>query len=101
VVEKVTAQSLTTQSATTQGCRKCGADLPARPRRGRPAAYCSEPCRRLAEYEIRRIDRRLELLVNVVSECHLGWNDHTLAEVAMYEAEAARLEGRLRDLLGP
>jgi sugar-specific transcriptional regulator TrmB len=26
---------------------------------GRPPSYCSAPCRRLAEYEIRRLDRRL------------------------------------------
>lgn len=63
--------------------------------------YCSQPCRRLAEVEIRRIRRRLDLLGDVISECHLGWNCHTLAEVAGYEAEVARLESRLRDLLGP
>lgn len=40
-------------------CLKCRAPLPVRSGTGRPAVYCGETCRRLAEYEIRRLDRRL------------------------------------------
>lgn len=42
-------------------CVQCGDPL--RPRRGgpgRPARYCSELCRRVGEYELRRLLRRLE-----------------------------------------
>lgn len=42
-------------------CPSCGAALP--PHEGgpgRPAVYCSEPCRRLAEFRIRALCRRIE-----------------------------------------
>ena len=40
-------------------CLKCSSPLEPRAGAGRPAIYCGEPCRRLAEYEIRRLDRRI------------------------------------------
>lgn len=40
-------------------CLKCSSPLEPRAGAGRPAIYCGEPCRRLAEYEIRRLDRRM------------------------------------------
>src|SRR3954447_2291050 len=41
-------------------CPRCRADLDQKDRPGRPRRYCGELCRRDAEYEIRRIQRRLE-----------------------------------------
>ena len=40
-------------------CAKCRTPLAPYAGSGRPSAYCGEACRRLAEYEIKRIDRRL------------------------------------------
>jgi hypothetical protein len=40
-------------------CAKCGAPLDPPSGPGRPAAYCSDLCKRLTEYEVRRLDRRL------------------------------------------
>lgn len=40
-------------------CTKCGAPLEAVPGPGRPSNYCGTTCRRLVEYEIRRLDRRI------------------------------------------
>lgn len=42
-------------------CRKCGAALK-RPKTGRPPVWCSTACRRAAEYEVKRVNRRLEVL---------------------------------------
>lgn len=42
-------------------CKKCGRNL-AKPRTGRPPRWCSTGCRRAAEYEITRLQRRLERL---------------------------------------
>ncbi|MCB1995336.1 MAG: hypothetical protein H6933_04805 [Burkholderiaceae bacterium] len=40
-------------------CIKCGTPLAEHTGPGRPPTYCSTVCRRLVEYEIRRLDRRL------------------------------------------
>lgn len=40
-------------------CSKCGAEFERDPGPGRPRSYCGDLCKRLVEYEIRRIDRRL------------------------------------------
>lgn len=40
-------------------CIKCGSLLAPKAGTGRPAIYCGEPCRRLVEYETRRLDRRI------------------------------------------
>jgi hypothetical protein len=37
----------------------------AEPSTGRPSAYCSVACRRVAEFEIRRLTRKLDDLENV------------------------------------
>jgi hypothetical protein len=42
-------------------CKKCGAPVQ-HPPTGRPKAYCSVSCRRLAEFEIRRLTRALDNL---------------------------------------
>jgi hypothetical protein len=45
----------------TKACLKCGAPIQG-PATGRPKAYCGQVCRRLAEFEIRRLTRQLETL---------------------------------------
>lgn len=40
-------------------CAKCGGTFERPSGPGRPPTYCGEACRRLTEFEIRRLDRRL------------------------------------------
>ena len=50
-------------------CIKCGLPIKTAATTGRPSDYCSTSCRRAAEYEIGRINRRLADLENdLVSE---------------------------------
>lgn len=42
-------------------CLKCGAVVD-QAQRGRPRSFCSTACRRLAEFELRRVARRIERL---------------------------------------
>ena len=41
-------------------CASCGAELEPHTGSGRPFVYCGEPCRRIAEYQIRALVRRLD-----------------------------------------
>ena len=41
-------------------CASCGADIEPRSGPGRPSVYCSDPCRRMAEFRIRGLVRRLD-----------------------------------------
>lgn len=43
----------------TNHCLKCRAPLAPHTGPGRPASYCGKACRRLAEFEARRLDRRI------------------------------------------
>lgn len=43
---------------TTTACVICGTPRP-RATTGRPPSYCSVACRRVAEFELRRLDRQL------------------------------------------
>jgi predicted nucleic acid-binding Zn ribbon protein len=40
-------------------CVRCSAPLPEAADTGRPARYCGDSCKRLVEYEVRRLDRRI------------------------------------------
>jgi len=40
-------------------CLRCGTALGDGPPTGRPPRYCGDLCKRLTEYEVRRLDRRL------------------------------------------
>lgn len=48
-----------TVAKPTLTCIRCAADLPEPAATGRPARYCGDTCKRLAEYEVRRLDRRI------------------------------------------
>jgi len=88
-------------------CRKYGAPLPEAAATGRPATYCSVACRRMAELEVKRINRRLEALEERLSERLLqgdtGLKDlagrNHREQMAALKAEIARQEERLRALL--
>jgi len=94
-------------------CPKCGADVPQKPGKGRPAVYCGVTCRKAAEYELRRLQRALE-----AAEDRLRANERRCAEIRLHGqssyggtlsrweeavtldlAEVAGLEARLRVLL--
>lgn len=86
-------------------CKTCGASLPAS-KGGRPADYCSTGCRKAAEYAIRRIDRRLEVLERALSNIRIGPDccySTTMKgkeeTIEAYEAEIALQTARLRELL--
>jgi len=42
-----------------RSCATCGAELPPKEGPGRPPTYCGEACRRLAEWRIRMLARRI------------------------------------------
>jgi hypothetical protein len=72
-------------------CSKCGSPIerPAGP--GRPAAYCSDVCKRLVEYELRRIDRRL-------AQYELEQRELKADGVDEWEEDEAKRQRRLRAL---
>src|SRR5262245_37500217 len=96
---------------TNPTCLKCGAilDRPSGP--GRPARYCSDACKRLVEFELRRLDRRLASYYDQLREERA---DRTPASEAFVDnlgrTRAQRIgdlrkwiaadERRLRDLVG-
>jgi hypothetical protein len=78
-------------------CPKCGTSIEHAPgTHGRPPLYCSETCRRLAEFEIRRINRHMETLEASLSNLRINGFDMFIAAT---EAEIARQEARLRALI--
>jgi hypothetical protein len=87
-------------------CLKCDRPL-TKPVTGRPPTYCSVGCRRSAEYEVRRISRRLEALEERASRLRhepdtsvRDWVGRTRLEALTdVEAEIADAEARLRALL--
>lgn len=98
-------------------CAKCSAPL-IQPATGRPRRYCSTPCRKLGEHEVRRLVRRLERTENDAAKAALEaelidvrpgyWpsdskREHRRAaerKAELLAIEVQRLEGRLRQLVG-
>ena len=83
-------------SEMNMSCPKCGGEVPSHEGRGRPSVYCSATCRRLAELEIRRLQRLLEGLERRRSSARLNGRRKDVEDVG---AEIARTEGRLRQLV--
>lgn len=81
-----------------RACAKCGRPVVSSGV-GRPRAYCSEGCRRAAEYELRRVERALEKVEAELTWCRINSNPRTDPQVPKYEAERVRLESRLSELL--
>ena len=83
-----------------ENCLKCKAPLEASNGKGRPKAYCSTACRRSAEMEIRRADKRLNALENDALNIRLGCGfDLSDGYAKEINAEIERLEARLKLLL--
>jgi hypothetical protein len=77
-------------------CLKCNAPLE-RAETGRPPTYCSPACRRAAEFELRRLQRRIERLERFALDLRLmGDLDGQGRKV---KRELGRAEERLRLLL--
>jgi hypothetical protein len=88
-------------------CPKCNTPLPSYQGRGRPPSYCSVGCRRAAEFELRRINNRLERLEDELDSAkHDRWRLHDCLgrsqdeRVRDIEKAIADAELRLRALLG-
>ena len=87
-------------------CVKCGNVLPPPSAVGRPAKYCSTACRRLAEYEVSRLQSRLSRLEDeLLRERHNNsglkdWNGcDVAARMVDLRADIAEAEARLRELI--
>jgi hypothetical protein len=82
---------------TAGACLKCGGELQP-PDVGRPPSYCSPACRRAAEFELRRLQRRIERHEDYASNLRLqgGGERRQLQRV---QQELDRAEERLRELL--
>ena len=81
----------------TESCLKCGEPLQ-RPAAGRPPTYCSTTCRRAAESERRRLQRRLQGLEATLAAAEAqGRGDQ--AQAIWLRKAIATAEGRLRVLL--
>jgi hypothetical protein len=52
-------------------CLKCDQPLPEPASTGRPAVYCSSGCRRAAELEITRLNRRIDALEDRLSHAKM------------------------------
>jgi hypothetical protein len=83
----------------TRHCPRCGRGLRTVSGSGRPAIYCSQGCRRAAEFEIRRVNERLASLETRLSELRVttlktGWED----SAELLQAEISVQRARLADL---
>lgn len=87
-------------------CPVCNAEVQVSEGRGRPHRYCGEPCRRSAEFAIRRLNRRLDGYEIELREVESG-ADYRFREPKPQAARVANLQkwiaedqARLRALLG-
>ena len=85
-------------------CASCGADLEPRSGAGRPSAYCSETCRRMAEFAIRGLVRRLDKaeieLRELKAESGLYDDDERRQRVRALRRWIKQDSAKLRALLG-
>jgi histidinol-phosphate/aromatic aminotransferase/cobyric acid decarboxylase-like protein len=81
-------------------CRSCGTELAVETTKGRSMIYCGAACRRVAEHEVRRLDRALARLEDDARLARNPANPFSgLAEEARIAAEIARATDRMRVLL--
>lgn len=85
-------------------CASCGTAL-RQPTTGRPRCYCGVPCRRAAEYELKRVQALLSIAGKAEQAARLALagalpstTDRKRAKA--WAVEVAQLEERLRTLLG-
>ena len=80
-------------------CLICGSVLEDVGGRGRPKSYCNTACRRMAELAIKRCDHRIAELEDQLSRERTS-PLHTIGfDAGLVEAELARQNARLRELL--
>lgn len=88
-------------------CVSCGNALE-QPETGRPRVYCGVPCRRAAEYELRRVQSQLgmaekaEIRARESVVTARSWGSDTDSArklVKFWAGEVSRLRGRQRALL--
>jgi hypothetical protein len=85
-------------------CVSCGSLL-SQPATGRPRVYCSVPCRRAAEYELRRVQsllltaERREQQARAAHELEIYDRASTRRHLKFWTAEVARLKDQQRTLL--
>ena len=85
----------------TDTCPSCGNGLPPPATTGRPRTYCGEPCKRMAAYEITRINRRLEKLEDNLSSQRVfceQWGSPK-SVITIIENEISLTRNRLLELL--
>ncbi len=86
------------------GCVVCGKPL-LQPATGRPRSYCGQTCRRVAEYELRRVQSLLLAAEKASQRARAAHADNTwdkpstLRLVKFWEGEVRRLQNRLYQLL--
>ena len=89
-------------------CQTCGTEIE-KPATGRPKRYCSTACRRVAEFEIRRLNKRIGRLEERFDDeseqvdAPTPWDDvygrNPAARLAAVEKLIRRAETRLKTLL--
>ena len=87
-------------------CPKCGKPVPPAAALGRPSIYCSQTCRRLAEFEISRLNKRLERLEDQLlqlsmagAETRDGYGRRKPEQIAILQTAIVEQEHRLQLLL--
>lgn len=80
-------------------CIMCGFSFIAVHKRGRPQVYCTVECRRLAEYEIGRLNRRLEQLESRRAEIAANGHKWEQTMLVPLDAQIEEATARLRGLL--
>lgn len=92
-------------------CPRCGSEVVQHAGRGAPRVYCSQVCRRAAEFEIRRAnrhleqaERRLQAARERVDRIRGGWSGlgtlaHGEEQLGLAQRRVAELEERLEQLL--
>jgi hypothetical protein len=68
--------------------------------RGQPRRFCGRPCRRAAEFELRRIGTRLANLETYLSNLRVYGGEILAKQQPGVEQELARLQARQLVLLG-
>ncbi len=81
-------------------CRLCWCTIPNRRHLGRPKIWCSVKCRRLAEYEIRRINRRLEELETQLAGARAYSRSWERSRINWLEKQIGEGTHRLGELIG-
>jgi len=86
-------------------CAKCGGPIERTPGPGRAPTYCGDLCKRLIEYELRRLDRRLATYELEQREIKVNAEDWPDENDRQKRLRALRRwirqdEDRLRELIG-